>query len=187
MLKLAVFFCMIFPAICFAENRKFIIADFDSGKKPSNLGGDFGSWDNDPGDKTHTCVDSFARSIRRGPGGYSLRVIYDVASSNPAFNGVWFKLNNADFTPFTKLVLWVKGDKIRGFTKVFKLELKNARGEKGAYYVSGISEEWTKIEIPLRRFGLKDYSQMDELVIVFEDNKVTEKEGVIYIDDIYLE
>ena len=187
MLKFGIALVIIFSQICFAGTRKFIIADFNSGKKPSNIGGDFGSWSKDPNDKTQTCVDSFSRAIRHGPVGYSLRVVYDVDSPNPAFNGVWFKLNNADFTPFTKLVLWVKGDKIRGFTKVFKLELKNAKGEKGSYYVSGINEEWTKIEIPLRRFGLKDYSQMDELVVVFEDNKVTEKEGVIYLDDVYLE
>lgn len=187
MMRLMVVVIMVLSQFCFAEGRKFIIADFNSGKKPSNIGGDFGSWNKDPSDKTQGCVDSFANSIRRGAGGYSLKVVYDVDSPNPAYNGVWFKLNNADFTPYRKLVLWVKGDKIRGFTKVFKLELKNTNGEKGSYYVSGIKDDWTKIEIPLKNFGLKDYSQMDELVIVFEDDKATEKEGVIYIDDIYLE
>lgn len=164
-----------------------LIADFDSGKKPNNLGGDFGRWVINPKDKTQTCVESLTKEIRHGVSGYSLKVVYDVDSPHEAYNGIWLKLNSADFSSYTKLIFWVKGDIYRGYTKVFKVELKNKMGDVGSYYVSTVCDDWTKVEIPLKGFNLKDYSNMEELVFVFEDKKVTEKEGILYIDDIYLE
>lgn len=164
-----------------------IIADFDSGKKPNNLGGDFGAWDRDPNDYTQTAVDSFMSSIRHGDKGYSVQIYYDVDSPNPAFNGFWMKLNDLDFSKYKFLGFWIKGDPLRGFSKNFKLELKNSKGEVGRVYVTKVTSEWQEILIPLKEFkGINDFTDMSELVIVFEDTTATKKEGAIYIDDIYL-
>ena len=107
----AIFMAVVFSELALAQNSNIIpkegkillIADFDTGKKPSSIGGDFGSWVSNPHDLTQTCVDSFTNNVRHGAGGYALKVFYDVDSPNPAFNGVWFKLNGADFSPYSKL------------------------------------------------------------------------------------
>jgi hypothetical protein len=164
---------------------KLLIADFDSGVKPNNIGGDFGAWDKDPADFTQMCMESFSVTEKRGDSGFSLKLDYDVDSPNTAYNGFWMKLNGADFSKYEKLSLWMKGDSARGYTRVVKLELKNDKGEVGKYYISTINDDWTEIEVPFMKVaGLTNFSNMTELVLVFEDTRATKKEGAIYIDDI---
>jgi hypothetical protein len=115
-----------------------------------------------------------------------MRLDYDVDSPNPAYNGFWSKLEGVDASDYNKLVMWVKGDADKGFTKVFKIELKNDAGETGRFYVTNVTDQWSKVEIPLDRVaGLTDFSSLTEFVIVFEDRIATDKEGTIWIDDIY--
>lgn len=175
------------PSFLFSAGGKILlIADFNKGEKPSNIGGDFGSWEKDPSDKTQSCIISFSKDTKVGDKGYSLRIDYDVESENPAWNGAWFKLNGIDVSKYKKLNLYIKGDKKRGFTKVIKLELKNEKGQVGKFYITDISEKWEKYSIPLDKFiGITDFSKMKEFVIVFEDIKTTKKTGTIYIDNIY--
>ena len=176
-------FWLVNPAIA----KELYIHDFDSGAKPNRVGGDFGAWDKDPADFTQTCMESFDPSVKHGNSGFGLRIDYDVDSPNPAYNGFWSKLEGLNASGYNKLVLWVKGDSNKGFTKVFKVELKNDKGEVGRYYVTNVTEDWTKIEIPLEKIaGLTDFSSLSEFVIVFEDRIATQKEGTIYIDDVYL-
>jgi len=165
----------------------FLIADFNSGEKPNKLGGNFGAWDKDPQDFTQFAIESFISTIKHGNEGYSVQIVYDVASSNSAYNGFWMKLNNLDASEFNNFNFWVKGDEKRGFTKVFKVELKNSRGEVGGTYISGITDKWQKISIPFSEFKeISDFGSLEEFVIVFEDRVGTVKEGAIYLDDIYL-
>ena len=158
-----------------------LVADFNNGTKPSNIGGDFGAWDRDPADFSQTCVDSFEPAQN----GFSVKLDYDVDSPNPAYNGFWMKLNNLDASNYWNLVFMVKGDEGIGYTTVFKVELKTAGGDVGKFYISGVNSEWKKISIPLSRFqGISDFSNLGEFVIVFEDTIASNKDGVIYIDDI---
>jgi len=180
-----------FSMISFSSSlaaEKLLIADFDSGTKPNNIQGDFGAWDKDPMDFTQSCFESFNGKVIRGAKGFSLRLDYDVDSPNPAYNGFWMKLNGEDLSGYSKLAFWVKGDKNKGYSKVFKLEFKNDIGEVGKFYVTGISEDWQKIEIPYIKFaGITDFSGMKEIVMVFEDRIATSKEGAIYLDDFSVE
>lgn len=161
------------------------VADFDSGAKPNNLGGDFGAWDKDPTDLTQTCLDSFSSEMKCGDKGYSLKLTYDVDSPNPAYNGFWTKLQNQDLKGYKELVFFVKGDEQKGFTRRFKVELKNPT-QVGSFLVSGITSEWQKVVVPLKKFKrITDWSQMTEFVIVFDDLTSNPKEGIIYVDDVY--
>lgn len=181
-------------AVCFLSGVSFsaqdavVVADFDSGVKPNNVGGDFGAWDKDPMDFSQTCIESFNTSETRQGKGFCLRIDYDVDSPNPAYNGLWMKLNGLDASEYSKLTFWVKGDEKRGYTPLFKVELKNNKGEVGRYYVTGITDEWQKVEIPLMKMaGISDFSNLAEFVIVFEDWRNPVKEGTIYIDDVQFE
>ncbi len=190
MKKLFVLFTALVMAVAFvgyAQAAPLAVADFDSGSKPNNLGGDFGSWDKDPNDQTQGCQISFDSTVKHGDAGYALKVDYDVESPNPAYNGFWMKLNNLDASQYKTMSFFVKGDSEKGFTSQFKIELKN-KNEVGKYMVTGVTDQWQKISIPLDKFrGLNDRTGLTEFVVVFDDINATEKYGAIYIDDVTFE
>jgi hypothetical protein len=173
------------PAETPKPSEILVLADFDSGEKPNNVGGNFGAWNKDPSDATQWCKESFDNVTRRGDKGFSMKLDYCVDSLNPAYNGFWMMLPNLDADRYDTLSLWVKGDAQAGYTTVFKIELKNAKGQVGRYYVSNVGGEWKQVSIPLSEFkSLIDRTALTEFVVVFEDRIATNKKGVVYIDDI---
>jgi hypothetical protein len=167
-----------------AVAEEVVIADFDSGEKPNNLGGNFGAWNKDPSDATQWCKENFDNATKHGDKGFSMKLDYSVQSTNPAYNGFWMMLPNFDASKYDNLIFWVKGDPKEGFTTVFKVELKNNSKQVGRFYVSNVGDQWQQISIPLSEFkGLGDRSNMTELVIVFEDRMASNKKGTIYLDD----
>lgn len=166
-------------------SEEIVVADFNSGEKPNNLGGNFGAWNKDPSDPTQWCKEGFDNVTRCGDTGFAMKLDYSVDSPNPAYNGFWMTLPNFDAAKYDALNIWVKGDPRAGYTTVFKIELKNAGKQIGRYYVSNVSDQWMELSIPISEFkGLIDRSTLTELVIVFEDRMASNKKGVLYIDDI---
>jgi len=167
------------------EGSELIVADFNSGEKPNNIGGNFGAWDKDPADFSQGCSESFDSANRYGASGFSMKLDYDVDSDNPAYNGFWMMLQNVDVSGYDNLAFKVKGDLDEGYTTVLKVELKNANRQVGRFYITEIGGDWKEIIIPLNDFkGINDFSNLTEFVIVFEDRIASNKDGVIYIDDI---
>ena len=163
-----------------------MVDDFDDGEKPNNLGGDLGAWDRDPADDTQTCREYFTSEVKCGEKGYSMKIDYDVDSPSPAYNGYWTKLQGIDVSGYKNFVFYVKGDEKDGFTTQFKIELKNEKKELGRHYVKGVTSEWQKVIVPLDSFvGITDFSKMTEFVVVFEDRIATDRDGAIYIDNLY--
>lgn len=169
-----------------AAGNELMIADFDTGDKPNNIGGDFGGWDKDPNDESQGTQMSFDTDDAKGEtGGYSIRLNYDVDSPNPAYNGFWMKLNGEDATPYNTLNLYVKGDAKAGYTKRFKIEMKDMSNKPSAYIVSGVTDQWQKISIPFEKFRrIENWNALNEIVIVFDDINSNPKTGSILIDDI---
>lgn len=168
--------------------QELILADFDTGDKPNNIGGDFGTWDKDPNDETQNVNFDFQDDDAMGnPGGYSIRLDYDVDSPNPAYNGFWMKLEASDATPYNTINLYIKGDSEKGFTKRMKLELKDQTNKPSAYIISGITNEWQRFSIPFEKFRrITDWTAMNEFVIVFDDINSNPRTGTIFIDNISL-
>lgn len=177
--------CLSFGGTTYAADE-LMIADFDTGDKPNNIGGDFGAWDKDPNDETQGTQMSFEPNDAKGdPAGYSLRLDYDVDSPNPAYNGFWMKLNGEDLSKYNTLKLWLKGDSKAGFTKRIKLEMKDMSNKPSPYILSGITEEWKEYKIPLEKFRrINDWKSMNEIVLVFDDINSSPKTGTIYIDSV---
>jgi hypothetical protein len=178
-------------SLCFAAetNTKILwIHRFDTGEKPNELNGDFGTWDKDPYDMTQACVMQFSTFEKYGTYGKSLRLTYDVDSPRIAYNGFWSNLKGIDARPYYQLVLFVKGDQSIGFTTRFNVELKNNHKEIGRAIVKSVTNEWQKFVIPLDNFvGISDWTSMREFVIVFDDQTVDKKAGAIFIDNVYFE
>lgn len=169
--------------------NQLVIADFDTGDKPNNLGGDFGAWNKDPADETQSCNISFETDDAFGdPSGYAIKLDYDVDSPNPAYNGFWMKLNGQNASDYNTLSFYVRGEGVNNFTKRIKLEIKDTSNHSSPYMVSGITESWKKIEVPFKHFNkMKDWSSLGELVIVFDDVNSNPKQGTILIDQIAFE
>lgn len=166
--------------------NELVIADYDTGDKPNNIGGDFGGWDKDPNDESQGCQMSFDTDDSQGDAsGYSIRLDYDVDSPNPAYNGFWMKLNGEDATAYNTLNFYVKGDAKKGYTKRFKIELKDMTNKPSAYIVSGVTDQWQKISIPFEKFRrIENWNSLNELVFVFDDINSSPKTGSILIDQI---
>ena len=166
--------------------NELVIADFDTGDKPNNIGGDFGGWDKDPNDESQGTQMSFDTDDSQGDAsGYAIRLDYDVDSPNPAYNGFWMKLNGEDATAYNTLNFYVKGDAKLGYTKRFKIELKDMTNKPSAYIVSGVTDQWQKISIPFEKFRrIENWNSLNELVFVFDDINSSPKTGSILIDQI---
>ena len=92
------------PAAAADSGNELVVADFDTGDKPNNIGGDFGAWDKDPNDDTQGTQLTFEPDDALGDqAGYAIRLDYDVDSPNPAYNGFWMKLNGEDATAYNAL------------------------------------------------------------------------------------
>ena len=166
---------------------ELVIADFNTGEKPNNIGGDFGTWDKDPSDETQGCKMNFESEDASGKAdGYSVRFNYDVDSPNPAYNGFWMKLNNLDATKYNTVNFAVKGDTAKGFTKRIKIEVKDATGSS-PYILSGVTDQWQNVSIPFEKFRkIKDWSKLTEFVIVFDDINSSPKVGSVQVDNVTL-
>ncbi len=171
-----------------AKAGKLMLADFDAGDKPNNLGGDYGAWDKDPSDDTQGCRASHASDDSTGNiEGFALRLDYDVDSPKPAYNGFWMKLENVNALPYDTLSLDVRGASHR-FSKRLKVELKTPDSRSSSFFISGITDQWQTIQIPLKRFkGIKDWSILSELILVFDDVNIAPKKGTLLVDQIRFE
>jgi hypothetical protein len=135
------------------------------------------------------CVLMFDRSVNHGTDGCSMKIRYNVMKAG-AYNGIWIRLNTLDLRNYGEIVFWLKGDKNEGYTDTFKIELKDS-SRVVVYVVKGVTGDWGEITIPLNKFtppewssGI-DWSAVNEMTLVFEDGRVTDKDGALYLDDIY--
>lgn len=177
----------VFSVFAFAQTEKLVIADFNKGRKPTNLGEDFGTWDKDANDSTQSCKMSFAKDDALGEkDGRVLQLDYDVDSPNPAYNGFWLKISNAKVAGFDTLSFYIKGDSEKGFTSKIKLELKDKKNGKATFFVENITDKWQKISLTLdqRSFGENQPKPFAEFVIVFDDINSHPKTGRLFIDQI---
>ena len=146
-----------------ASGNELVIADFNAGEKPNNIGGDFGAWDKDPDDSTQGTKLQFVSDDALGdPSGYAARLDYDVDSPNPAYNGFWMKLQGLDATAYNTLNFYVKGDAEHGFTKRLKVELKDMSNQSSQFIITGLTDQWQKFSIPFEKFRrVKNWDQLN--------------------------
>ncbi len=172
----------IHDAIVADKDNVLLVSDFSSKTK-----GEFGTWENDPKDETQFCrmeIDNTLDNLGRPD--YFVRLNYDVDSPRPAFNGFWMKLYDLNLTPYEYVSFLVKGE--NKFTTQLKVEIKNKKGERVVYVISGITDEWRRAVIALDKLkkvnAITDWTDMVEFVVVFDDILATEKAGTICIDDL---
>lgn len=185
-----------------------VVQDFEGESKlKNNLGGNSGTWNLDPTDEYNSFTDIEVVEMPGIDGKLTHvgRLNYSVDSSVPSQNGYWTELKDFDATGYDHFAFDVKGDIEKGFTEQFKIEIKRFKDDsltekiKGTYVVR-VTEDWKTVMIPLNRMtGLVDFGDpkawekpeiarkhLNEFVIIFQDRHVTQKTGMIYIDNIRL-
>lgn len=168
-----------------------MIANFEHGNL-DDVGGKISTWTSNSLDTTQGCrleiVPLYSVMGKGDKEAHVLRVGYDVASTGPAINGIRMGLNNIDLSRYDQFSMLIKGNPTAGFTTQFKLEFINNRGERAGYLLKGITDQWQRIAIPMKNIksggSMKDWSNMRELLFRFDDLTVTQKEGVLYIDEV---
>ena len=174
-------------SVPYAYGGKLVVADFNQSAWRTNLGDPFGTWNSDPEDPTQFCRARLVEEPRVGDVGFSLMLDYDVESPNPAFNGFWMKLPAVPLRNFRTLTFAIKGDPDRGFTRRVKLELKGKR-RSATYVLDGIGADWVRMRVPLEAFrSIEKVREATELVIVFDEETVTQRVGTIYLDEVTFE
>jgi hypothetical protein len=171
-----------------------IIDDFDSGLPYNNVGGDAGVWNCNPEDTEQFCNAELVLEEKIGDTGFSLKLIYDIDTSqsylegfpNTAYNGYWSGFGTLDVSEYSYFTFYVKGDSEAGYPNAFWIELKDS-ANISRVKIEKITDSWQKKEIPLSEFSnIKEWYNLTELAIVF-DQVTFPKEGVIYIDNIAFE
>ena len=164
-----------------------VIADFNHPGHRTNADLPFGAWNSDPGDPTQSCRVRLVDTERMGQEGFGLLIEYDVESPNPAYNGFWLKLPNVPLGSFETLSFDIKGEASRGFTRRLRLELKD-RSHVARFQLDNIEAQWKRVRVPLSAFdGIEALGPATELVIVFDEETVTERTGTVYLDNLMLE
>lgn len=173
--------------VSFSDKKPLVILDFNDKKLINCFGGKLDTFDFDPEDKNAYCRIGVQRDEDHNKTGYYMKISYSVESDKPAFNGLWTKLNKADLTKFEAISFKIKGDQERGFSDVFKIELKDQKHNLNVI-IDGITDEWSNIIVQFDEFDGDlesiDFSNMIEFTIVFEDWRLKTKKGRYYIDDI---
>jgi len=170
-----------------AQSKILVVADFEKGERTTRLGEEVGTWDGFPNDSTQGCTMKFEADDALGmSGGRSVRLDYDVDSPNPAYNGFWVKIGNADVSGFDTVSFYVKGDGQKGFTSKIKVELKDKKHGKASFLVENITDKWQKISLTLDPHSLDPNQKQpfEEFVIVFDDINSRPKTGSLLFDQI---
>ncbi len=186
-----------------------VIADFEDAEDAwdfaNHLGGEGGEWNLDPSDINDSYTDPEIVALP-GPDGqmtHALRLSYSVESEKPSQNGFWMKLNFFDASGYDHLEFDVKGDLEEGFTERFRIEIKKYKDEEKVEKIKGsfeipVTAEWQHVSIALNKMtGILDFANpevwqnpaisrkdLDEFVVVFHDRHVSQRKGVIYLDNL---
>ena len=175
------------PDDTFTVNKPFILFNFDDKAPVNNIGGSYGAFDLNPYDRQAYCRISLKKDNDLHKKGYYLKATYDVESDQPAFNGLWTKLNGLNLSQFEGISLKIKGDKEKGFSDFFKIELKDKENKLQAD-IEEITSQWKTFVIPFHEFegDLEqfNFADLNEFTMVFEDWRLKTKSGRFFIDDI---
>ncbi|MGX2041126.1 glucoamylase family protein [Methylocaldum sp. MU1018] len=107
--------------------------------------------------------------------------------------GASLDLKGLDAADYDHLSFWVKGDPAEGFNPEFEVQFRrpdsagNGMKEVGSFMVSGITDRWKRVIIPLNyMIGIKDWRQLSAFVISLPPREMRVRKGAYWVDDIAL-
>ncbi|MFZ5800882.1 MAG: hypothetical protein ACOY3D_05870 [Candidatus Omnitrophota bacterium] len=114
---------------------------------------------------------------------YPLRINYDFRRDQPQIQNFSINLPEVNAQKFAYLEISLRGGDSR--PRLVKIVLENRKKEQAAYYLSGVSNRWQKMQIPLNNFGeLSDLSVLTKISFVFEAWNTDNQRGGLLVDSI---
>jgi hypothetical protein len=145
-----------------------------------------GVWEENMEDGVTTFKIKRSHLVKHGDKGYSLAMDYNFKLKKDSVGGIWIDVRGLDFTKYSYFGFWVKGEPDLGFTNIIGITFEDAAGNRVTKMFAGVSSDWKKVEIPLKRLKGVDISNLPEINIVIERRFANVPAGRIYIDDFYL-
>lgn len=127
-----------------------------------------------------TLQNSIIFSLTNGP----VRLEYDFRDDAHPIEALILSVPSMDAAKFKKInfSLRARDNSSPGMVKII---LKNKRNETAFYYVQGVNAAWQKYSVPLKDFQqISDWSNLTDVSFVLESWNVSEKSGVILIDEV---
>lgn len=173
------------PQVTGAAGRQPVLIDnFEAPAVERNrLGGKNETWTRDAADDAVSVRITRDEVERSGAKTGALRIDYDVDSPRPAFGGVTIELQHANGSGCDTLELCV-----RGTPDNLKIELHGSGGI-GVTRLRGVRPDgWSALAVPLVQFGgmITDWTDLEKIVLVFEDGVSQPKVGTLWLDDVRL-
>ena len=168
------------------------VADFDNGLE-NYLHGFFNEFQKAPSQASVT----LSSQIRRGQSGRSLEITYHKEARG--FCGAWIHFFNfqkaprermyLNATPYTHFSFWVRGAKGKEDAAIQLADSSWEKTEDSVYYGNiskflprGVTTEWQRVVIPLRRDFYKNLNFKKLANVTF--NVREKSKGALYIDDV---
>ncbi len=174
---------LIFSFANLNAGKTLLIDDFETGRLENRLGGEARSWEAEQINDREWLNISFKKDRRKGRDTRVLKLEYKVTEET--FNGYYSRLMGIDGRLYSGLSFYVRGGE--DYPDRFKVEIKNSREESGGFYVTDLEKSWKKVKIPFKSFrGISSFSELDELIIMFEGSVLGNDAGTIYLDQVQL-
>ncbi|MBI4356031.1 MAG: hypothetical protein HY597_06265 [Candidatus Omnitrophica bacterium] len=167
-----------------AQRPTLIVADFDQGMSAVGRSGGVGAWLGHPEDRTQNCRILWDSAHGRGGTGGALRIEYDVEADGPALTGVWLTppMERNRWHGYDTLQFGLRADEQQGASSTFAVVLRSSH-HRVHYEMHGVTPAWREFSVPL---GELHGEAPQEILWLFEDHAVTQRAGVVYLDDVQL-
>lgn len=173
--------------------RRLVLHDFDQDTSNNNLGGETYAWTQDSDSLVLQAAFTMTPAQRTEDEGNALHLSYTLDPQRRSKAGFKTRLNGLDASDYDHLEFWVKGDAQEGYARAFKVGFlrphpaSRERMESGSYVVTGVTDQWRQIRVPLNIMnGIRTWTDLRQLVVTFDSRRDPIKQGACYFDDLGL-
>jgi hypothetical protein len=181
------------PGVSDSAPKRLVLHDFDRPSLVNNVGGPSAAWANDPNSALAWAELAPLSTLVDDGHSNALYLSYAFNKQGNAAVGFRTKLRGLDATAYDHLEFRIKGDPRKGFARSIKVQFlrpsdeTQGQVEGGSYVVKDIRAEWQQVRVPLSIMnGIKDWSGLQDFVVVLKRRQADDLEGAYYIDDIAL-
>ena len=129
-----------------------------------------------------TLKDHVVYVLHNGP----IRMPYDFKDTAQPTQSFVLKVPQIQASKYNHVEFALRG-KEEGVPGIIKVVIEDSRNEKAAYYVQGVHKDWQRFHIPLSAFKeITDWDSLTKISFVLESWNVTDKKGLLLIDDVHL-
>ncbi len=114
-----------------------------------------------------------------------LKLEYDFSDSSEKIKSIALDLPVINLSDYDTLEFSLRGDKLKGFNSLIKIELESKRREKKDFYLRGVQSNWKIFKFPISELiPLSSFSDLSRISFIIEGWNAETEKGRIFIDRI---